>query len=89
MSSNSKVVVSEHISFKYFKLVDFEKICRQQIFKLPSEILTPEVLAKKSTKAGIKTKAVRTSSRIPKPKQTDIEEGSRRFKKTSKCIKRN
>jgi len=69
MSSNSKVVVSEPVSFKYFKLVDFEKVCHQQIFKLPSEILTPEVLAKKSTKAGVKAKAVRASSRIPKPKK--------------------
>jgi len=85
MSSNSKVVVSEPVSFKYFKLVDFEKVCHQQIFKLPSEILTPEVLAKKSTKAGVKAKAVRASSRIPKPKKTDEVniEDFRRCKKTS------
>uniref|UniRef100_U9STI0 Uncharacterized protein n=1 Tax=Rhizophagus irregularis (strain DAOM 181602 / DAOM 197198 / MUCL 43194) TaxID=747089 RepID=U9STI0_RHIID len=44
MSSNSKVVIPEHVSFRYFKLVDFEKVCHQQIFKLPSEILTPELL---------------------------------------------
>ncbi|RIA87647.1 hypothetical protein C1645_776820 [Glomus cerebriforme] len=85
MSSNSNVVVSEPVSFKYFKLIDFEKVCLQHNFKLPPEILTSEILAKRSTKAGIKAKAVRTSSRVPKPKKTDeinIEEGSRRCKKT-------
>ncbi|CAI2169277.1 7777_t:CDS:2 [Funneliformis geosporum] len=67
MSSSPKVVSEP----KYFELVDFEKVCPLQNFMLPPEILTLEVLAKKSTKAGIKAKAVRTSSRVPKPKKSE------------------
>ncbi len=68
MSSSSKVVSEPS---KYFELVDFEKVCPQQNFRLPSEILTLEVLSKMSIKSGIKAKVVRTSSRVPKPKRTD------------------
>ena len=77
MSSGSKLPVSEPEHFKHFKLIDFEKFCSQQSFKLPPEILTPEILAKASNKA----KAVRTSSRVPKPKKTDeanVVEGLKR-----------
>ncbi|CAG8440482.1 2378_t:CDS:2 [Funneliformis mosseae] len=77
MSSSPKVV-SEH---KYFELVDFEKVCPQQNFMLPPEILTLEVLAKKSTKA----KAVRTSSRVPKPKRTE-EVDNEDFNKRRKSL---